>query len=321
MPTAANANPSGESTGSNGPLVVNGANDAGRLNAVSVTSGGGGVSSSGAVEMTSRATGVVCCGDGLVAVSAVMARGAADSCTVTSRTVSAFSVGAERAGVTPAFSVTVLAATRRTPVEVTGCRLFSGRPTDAPAAVGASGLIAVVFASRFGGAEPRVSTGSPPTAEMSLLGFFDDCAPPVAFTVPGCVRRTDAFDAPALELESATGPDPGVEMPFVLVTAAVEVPAGLAVVPVFEVPWVSEAPLVPPVPPAPVDPPEGADGLSSAHATPGVLATAIPIPKATANPPTRPTKHAALTTASQPSGQFDASQRPQLFRPRVRCAP
>ena len=91
---------------------------------------------------------------------------------------------------------------------------------------------------------------------MSLLGFFDDCAPPVAFTIPGCVRRTDApFDAAVLELESATEPDPGVEMPFVLVTAAVEVPAGLAVVPmVVEVPWVSEAPLVPPVPAAPVDP-------------------------------------------------------------------
>jgi hypothetical protein len=57
---------------------------------------------------------------------------------------------------------------------------------------------------------------------------------------------------------------------------------------VVEVPSDSEGPLVPVASAVPAVPPELADAVSSAHAIPGVVAIAMPTPKATANPPTRP---------------------------------
>ena len=56
-----------------------------------------------------------------------------------------------------------------------------------------------------------------------------------------------------------------------------------------------EVPAVPAPPAVPADPSELADPVSSAHPTPGV-ATAIPTPNATANPPTRPMYLALLIT-------------------------
>jgi hypothetical protein len=51
-----------------------------------------------------------------------------------------------------------------------------------------------------------------------------------------------------------------------------------------------------------------AESVGSAHATPGVVATATPTPKATAKPPTRPTYFAyPITTASQSGCKTAAS--------------
>jgi hypothetical protein len=61
-----------------------------------------------------------------------------------------------------------------------------------------------------------------------------------------------------------------------------------------EVPSDSEVPLVPVASAVPAVPPELADAVSSAIAMPGVVATAMPTPSATANPPTRPMYFALL---------------------------
>ena len=57
---------------------------------------------------------------------------------------------------------------------------------------------------------------------------------------------------------------------------------------------------MPVAPAVPVVPSELADPVSSAHATPGVVATAIPTPNATANPPTRPMYFAVPIMVSSP---------------------
>jgi hypothetical protein len=52
------------------------------------------------------------------------------------------------------------------------------------------------------------------------------------------------------------------------------------------------------------DPAELVDAVSSASAIPGVVATAIPIPSATANPPTRP-MYLALPMMIPPRFSYD----------------
>ena len=132
--------------------------------------------------------------------------------------------------------------------------------------------------------------------------------------IPGGTCRTDApVDAEVPDSEAFAEPDPGAEAPSVCEPPTVDVPAGSEVVPVVvEVPWGSEVPLVPVEPAVPVDPSELADPVSSAHATPGVVGTAIPTPNATANPPTRPMHFAVPMMVSSPeadgsSGSTDES--------------
>jgi hypothetical protein len=134
-----------------------------------------------------------------------------------------------------------------------------------------------------------VSTPTSPCVEVSLLDFIGESLPPVVNTIPGGTCRTDALvDAEVSDFGASTTPDPGVESPSVWETAAFEVPAVAAVVPVVEVPSDSVVSLVPVAPAVSAVPPEPADPVSSAHATPAAVATAIPTPNATANPPTRP---------------------------------
>ena len=262
-PRPANANPSGESTGVNGPLVVNGANDASSQHHLR-HSGEGAWVRSGAGEMSSRATSVVRAGEVRVAVDAVTARGAAGSCTATSRTVSAVAAGVERGGVTPAFPVTRV-----------------GRDAPDTSRHGHRSLVVLRAAHgctrggrRLGVDRRRVRDGFRQGRVIGgqLAGLTAHCRDVAARLLrrlcaaggihhPRWLRRTDApFDAEVPDLEASTEPDPGVEAPFVSVTAAVDVPAGLAVVPmVVEVPWDSEVPLVPAAPAVTGRPPEGAD--------------------------------------------------------------
>jgi hypothetical protein len=146
------------------------------------------------------------------------------------------------------------------------------------------------------------SAATSPIAEVSPFDFVDEFAPPVLIAVPGGTCRTDApVDAEVPDSGMSTESDSGVEAP--------DVPVVSAVVPmVADVPCDSEVPDVPAASGAPAVSPGAVDDgeaesvpgelPSSAHATPGPLATATPTPNATANPPTRPTKRAALMTAS-----------------------
>ena len=180
-------------------------------------------------------------------------------------------------------------------------------------------LGAVESAPGFDRVESSVvnSAPTPPFAEVSLFDFVGEFAPPVAFTIPGGTCRTDAPpDAEVPESAGFAEPDPGMEAPSVSVPAAGDLPAGSAVVPaVVEVPWDSEGPLVPVALAVPVDLSELTDSESSAHATPGLLATATPTPNATANPPTRPTKRPALTTTS--SSPEQPPDRPRCTRAHI----
>jgi hypothetical protein len=128
-----------------------------------------------------------------------------------------------------------------------------------------------------------------PIAEVSLFDFVDGSAPPVLIAIPDGTCRTDApVDAEVLDSEASTEPDSGAEAPSVSIPAAVDVPVGSGVVPVVELPSDSDGPLGPVAPAVPAVAPELVDSVSSAHATPGVVAIAIPTPSATVNPPTRP---------------------------------
>jgi hypothetical protein len=148
----------------------------------------------------------------------------------------------------------------------------------------------VESASGFGGIESSVveAAAISSVTEASLLDFFEASTPPVASTTPGGTCRSKApVDAEVPDAEPSTEADPVAGPPSVCELAADDAPAGSGVVPeVVEVPLESVS-LVPVVPVVPV-PSELADPVSSAHATPGVVATAIPTPNATANPPTRP---------------------------------
>jgi len=127
------------------------------------------------------------------------------------------------------------------------------------------------------------SAAAAPFAGVSLLDFFGDCVQRVASTSPRCACRTDAsVDAEVPEVGTSTAPDPRAEAPSVWEPAAVDVPVVPVVVSDSEVALVFVAPAVP------AASAELADAVSSAHAIPGVVATAIPTPSATANPPTRP---------------------------------
>src|SRR4029079_2503461 len=107
-------------------------------------------------------------------------------------------------------------------------------------------------------------------------------------------------DAEVPDVVVSTAPASGPEAPSFSVPAAVAVPVGSVVVPVLVAD--SEVPLVPVAPAVPLVPPGPADTVSSAHATPGVVATAIPTPNATANPPTRPMYFAVPIMISSPVG-------------------
>ena len=141
----------------------------------------------------------------------------------------------------------------------------------------------------------------------------------MAFAIPGGACRTDAsVDAEVPDLEVSAEPDSGAEAPSVSERPTVDVPAGSGVVPVVvEVPWGSEVPLVPVAPAVPVDPSELSEPVSSAHATPGVVATAIPTPNATANPPTRPMYFAVPMMISSPVG--DDADGPSSSTDESRC--
>ena len=121
-----------------------------------------------------------------------------------------------RDGAAPAVAVTVLVSTRRAPPVglSTGRWLLSEPPlwpvTGAFAAAGASGFVALASATSFGGVESSVLTSAVLSrfAEVSLLDFFDVCAPPVAFTIPGGACRTDAsVDAEVPDVVVSTAPD------------------------------------------------------------------------------------------------------------------
>jgi hypothetical protein len=129
----------------------------------------------------------------------------------------------------------------------------------------------------------------------------------VLIAIPGGACRTDApVDAEIPDSDASSEPEPGVflEAPFVRGPATVDVSVVSAVVPVVvEAPSDSELPGA--LAGLAVSPGAADDGEaesapgelpSSAHATPGLLATATPTPNATANPPTRPTNRPALTT-------------------------
>jgi hypothetical protein len=185
----------------------------------------------------------------------------------------------------------------------TRCRCLFEPPVGAViAAAGAAASFAVESATGFDRVETSVvnSAATSSFAKVSLFDFVDECAPPVLIVTPGGTCRTDApVDAEIPDSEASTDPDPAMAAPVASVPAAVGVPACSAVAPtVVEEPWDSEPPLVS-VAPVPEDPSELADPASSAHATPGLLATATPTPNATAKPPTRPTNSPALMTASR----------------------
>src|SRR5829696_9945577 len=115
----------------------------------------------------------------------------------------------------------MLASTRGTPVGASTrtCRLAEpplGPPTGAVTAIVAAASPAVESATRFGGAVSCVvnSAATSPLTETHSLDSFDECSPPVAFTVPGGTCRTDApVDAEVLDSEASTEPDTGVEGP------------------------------------------------------------------------------------------------------------
>jgi hypothetical protein len=119
---------------------------------------------------------------------------------------------------------------------------------------------------------------------------------------PGGTCRTDAsVDAEVSDLGVSPELDPGVGAPSGSEPPAVDVP----VVPVMvEVTSDSEGPLVAVASAVPLVPAELADAVSSASAIPGVVATAIPTPSATANPPTRP-MYLALPMMIPPRFSYD----------------
>ena len=134
-------------------------------------------------------------------------------------------------------------------------------------------------ATPFGRVESSVVTSAASSpVDVSLLDFLDNCAPPVAFTIPGGACRTDAsVDAEVPDVEVSTASSPGREAPSVCESAVSDVPVVPVAVPVVvEVP--SDSGVLPVAPAVSVFPAEFVDAVSSASAIPGVVATAIPTP-------------------------------------------
>ena len=250
----------------------------------------------------------------LVAVTAVTACGAAGRFNATSTTVRESSAGRGDDG-----------ATRAAASSASSAVAFG----SADWVVDRRGLGLMLMTLLAPSGPRRVSTGSnhrwsnsaptPPFPEVSLFDFVGDFAPPVAFTIPGGTCRTDApADAEVPDIGQVSAElDPGVEAPSVSVPAAGDLPAGSAVVPavVARCPGIQRfhGASIRSALAVPVDAcRELTDSESSAHATPGLLATATPTPNATANPPTRPTKRPALTTTS--SSPEQPPDRPRCTR-------
>jgi hypothetical protein len=124
----------------------------------------------------------------------------------------------------------------------------------------------------------------PVSSGLPVLPYVDVCAPPELLTsIFG--TPSPLVDGVAVEEPEAAGAGSVLADPVAVVA---------------EVPVTGEAPIEPEAAPLddvapPLDPPddEGAEASgswsTSAHATPGVVATAIPTPSETASAPTRPT--------------------------------
>ena len=150
---------------------------------------------------------------------------------------------------------------------------------------GASAFRTVESVVGFGTVNP---VAPPPITGVTRLERVDE--PPVPIALPGGACRTDApADADVPDAAEFAGPAPGAEAPSVGEPPTVDVRGGSKAFPVVVgVPGDGEAAPGSVASAAPAGLSEVVDPVSSAHATPGVAATAIPTPNATASPPTRP---------------------------------
>jgi hypothetical protein len=137
-------------------------------------------------------------------------------------------------------------------------------------------------------ASVRDTAGGAPLTPGFRVELVDVVAPPVLNGIPRGTRRTVApadIKLPGLRATAERDLRSGEGLSVWEPTAA-DVPTDSGVV--VEGPSDAEPSLVPEDPAVPAVPSELEDPVSSAHATAGVAARAIPTPSVTANAPTRP---------------------------------